>query len=67
MVEGTEVGAGVSGIVVCGSDVSVGEAAVGVFEGRGEAGVLVPLQAATDNTSKSMNRLMYSIICRLHR
>ena len=67
IVEGTELGAGVLEIVVGGRDVSVREVIVGVFEGGGEVGVLVPLQAATDNTSKSMNRLMDSIICRLHR
>src|SRR6266498_5228519 len=58
--------AGVSEIVVGGRDVSVREATVGVPEGGAEVGVLVPLHAATDNTSKSMSRLIYSIICRLH-
>jgi len=49
--------AGVLGIGVDGSEVCVREVTVGV-EG-GEDGVLDPLQAATDNTTKSINRLMY--------
>lgn len=63
---GMELGAGVLGIVVGEIDVSVREAVVGVLGGGGEVGVPVPLQAATNNTMKSMNRLMDSIICRLH-
>ena len=55
-------GIGVSEIVVGGSEVWVREAAVGVIEGGGDVGVPVPLQAATDNTSKSMNRLMYDLL-----
>ena len=54
--------AGVSEIVVGGSEVCVREGVMG-----GDVGVPVPLQAATNNTSKSMNRLMYSIIYRLYR
>jgi hypothetical protein len=50
-------GTGVSELVAGGSEVCVREATVDV-EGD-DVGVLVPLQAATDNTSKSMNRLMY--------
>ena len=47
-------GTGVSETVVGGSDVCVWEGVRG-----GDVGVPVPLQAATDHTSKSMNRLMY--------
>jgi hypothetical protein len=44
---------GVSEIVAGGSEVCVREGVSG-----GDVGVPVPLQAATDNTSKSINRLM---------
>ena len=44
------------------SDVWVTEATVGVPEGGGDVGVFVPLQAATDNTSKSINRLIYELL-----
>jgi hypothetical protein len=60
-----ELGAGVLEIVVGEIDVSVREAVVGVL-GGGEGDVPVPLQAATNNTIKSINRFMDSIICRLH-
>jgi hypothetical protein len=46
-------GTDVSEIVVGGSEVCVREGVRG-----GDVGVPVPLQDATDNTSKSMNRLM---------
>jgi hypothetical protein len=41
------------------SEMVVGVTEVCVTEGGIEVGVLVPLQAATDSTSKSINRLMY--------
>jgi hypothetical protein len=43
------------------SEIDVGGSEVCVWEGvrGGDVGVPVPLQAATDNTSKNMNRLMY--------
>jgi hypothetical protein len=46
-------GTGVSAIVAGGSEVCVREGVSG-----GDVGVPVPLQAATDNTSKSINRLI---------
>ena len=52
--------AGVFGIVAGGRDVCVREVTVGV-EG-GEDGVLDPLHAARDNTSKSINRLIYDLL-----
>jgi len=58
-VGGIGLGTGVSGIVVDESDVGVGEATVSVPEGGGAMSVPCPLQAATDNTTKSINRLMY--------
>ncbi len=61
-VGGIGLGMGVSGIVVGGSEVCVREAAVGVIEEGGDMGVLVPLQAATNNTRKSINRLIYDLL-----
>ena len=46
-------------MVVGGMEVSVTEGPVGVLEGGIEVEVPVPLHAATDSTSKSINRLMY--------
>ena len=54
-----ELAVGVLGIVAGGRDVCVREVAVSV-EG-GEDGVLDPSHAARDNTSKSINRLMYDL------
>lgn len=61
-VGGIGLGAGVSGIVVDGSEVCVREVTVGVPEGGGEVGVFDPLQAVTDNTTKSINRLIYGLL-----
>lgn len=49
--------AGVSEIVVGGSDVCVKEGVPG-----GDVAVPVPLHAATENTSKSINRLIYDLL-----
>ena len=63
---GIFVGAGVSETVVGGREVWVEERTVGVEAvttvGEGDAGVLDPLQAATNNTSKNMNRRICGVL-----
>lgn len=64
-VNGIGLAIGVSEIVVDGGEAGVSGGTVAVPGGKGGVDVPVPLQAATDNTSKRINRLMYSVTCRL--